>query len=62
MWAICLEFLIEKHINLLFKMRVIKKVLRKQKLMVNMQRETILTLVSLEFIRVDLIHVIDLYP
>ena len=62
MWAICLEFLIEKHINLLFKMRVIKKVLRKQKLMVNMQRETILTLVSLEFIHVDLIHVIDLYP
>ena len=62
MWASCLEFLIEKHINLLFKMRVIKKVLRKQKLMVNMQRETILTLVSLEFIHVDLIHVIDLYP
>ena len=62
MWAICLELLIEEHINLLFKMRVIKKVLRKQKLMVIMQRETILTLVSLEFIHVDFIHVIDLYP
>ena len=62
MWAICLELLIEEHINLLFKMRVIKKVLRKQKLMVIMQRETILTLVSFEFIHVDFIHVIDLYP